>query len=329
MNAFTNILLSFILSTFLSYETCSQVWVYKGEPFPLEGIPYYYTDLPYEFRIAPIVKQKKIKSYEVKLVYPNEKHYSGYVEFKNEYDTNGIPLHLKGMNYDKYSTGGYHIDPVFDVDSTYYHIDNTGKLDTIIRFYHSGRLDTSTYAYNSEELYVGPNKVFLDSMNFNWPIKYDKKGRMIKKGKLEFFFIGDRISKVIELNDIGKQFLKALYKYDEKNFTCKYYEKHGKNTVLKEIVYCDNNWKSVIRYTYYRGYRRKGHFEGANYKYYEYYTDGKLKTIYQKDIKGNILTSEIIREFKYNSRCDNIEETTFDKFGNLINKYIFIYEYYE
>lgn len=216
MNTFTKILLSFILSTFLSYETYSQVLVYKGEPFPLEGIPYYYTDLPYEFSIAPIVRQKKIKSYEVKLVYPNEKHYSGYVEFKNEYDTNGIPLHLKGMNYDKYSTGGYHTDPVFDVDSTYYHLDITGKLDTIIRFYHTGRLDTSTYAYNSEGLYVGPNKVILDSMNFNWPIKYDEKGRMIKKGNLEFIFENDRISAVYQDNDNGDKFLKYMYIFDDK-----------------------------------------------------------------------------------------------------------------
>lgn len=319
---------SLLLSICIQVNYC-QVWDYKGEPIPLEYINYYYTDLPYEFRIAPLVKKKKIKSYEVKLVYPIKKHYSGYLEYKNEYDTNGIPLHLKGMNYDKYSTGGHHFDAVFNVDSTYYHINNSGKLEMIIRYYQTGRIDTSTFVYDSKGLYIGSRTDLNDSLNYKWPIKYDEKGRMIKKGNLEFLFNGDRISKVTELNDIGKQFLKALYKYDEKNSTCKYFEKHGKDTVLKEIIYCDNNWKSVIRYDYYIGYRRKGHYKGANYRYYEYYSDGKLKTIYQKDIKGNILTNEIIREFKYNSRGDNIEETTFDKFGNLIDKFIFIYEYYE
>lgn len=306
----------------------SQVWVYKGEPIPLEYISYYYTDLPYEFRIAPLVKEKKINSYEVKLVYPNEKHYSGYVEFKNEYDTNGIPLHLKGMNYDKYSTGGHHFDAVFNVDSTYYHINNSGKLEMIIRYYQTGRIDTSTFAYNSKGLYIGPHKYILDSMNFNWPIIYDEKGRMIKKGNIEFIFKNNRISEVIQDNDNGDKFLKYKYIFDDKKKVCKSYEIR-RDTVLKEIIYCDDDWKSVVRYDYYRGSRRKGHYKGANYRYYEYYSDGKLKTIYQKDIKGNILTSEIIREFKYNTRGDNIEETTFDKFGNLIDKYIFIYEYYE
>lgn len=316
-----------ITITFYINITYSQVWVYKGEPFPLEGIPSYYTDLPDEFRIAPLVKQKKIKSYEVKLVYPNEKHYSGYVQFKNEYDTNGIPLQFKGMNYEKYGTGGYHFDPVYNVDSTYYHIDSTGKLDTIIRFYHTGRLDTSTFAYDSKGFYTGPKGEISDSMNYNWPIRYDEKGRIIKKGMIEFIYNIDRISKIIEVNDIGEKFLNDLYSYDEKNHICKNYQ--GIDTVLKEKIYCDDNWKAIIKYEYKNGFKIHNRFYGTIYSYFEYYPDEKLKTIYQKEIKGNVLTSETTREFKYNSRGDKVEETTYDKFGNFIDKYIFIYEYYD
>lgn len=329
MNSLLRLLFSILLLFICNQTNNSQVWVYSGEPIPLEYIKYYYTSLPHEFRIAPMVKQKNIKSYEVKLVYSNEKHYSGYVEFKNEYDTNGIPLHLKGMNYDKYSTGGHHFDAVFNVDSTYYQINNSGKLETIIRFYQTGRIDTSTFAYNSKGLYIGPKANIIDSLNYVWPIKYDEKGRIIKKGIIEFIFNKDRISEVVETNDAGHRFSKALYIYDDKNYICKYYKTNQRDTVLEEKIYCDNNWKAVIRYTYKNSFKLHSRFYSTEYRYYEYYSDGKLKTISQKDIKGNVLASEIFREFKYNSRGDNIEETTFDKFGNLIEKYIFIYEYYE
>ncbi len=321
------------MNTFIKFIFISLIFLFifdflysQNEIIPYFDIPSYYTDLPSEFREAPFYKLKKIKYYEVRKIYSDEGLGSGYLEERNFYDTNGIPLSKIGMNYERYSTGGHHFDPIFDVDSTFYNINRNGHLDSMVLYYHSGYISSDVFLYDIAGLCIKSKHYSVDSLIRTIDYVYDQKGRLINKGNVEFLFDNDRIIEIAEYNENNYRNVFYEYIYDNKSFTCEVYNTKGMKDKLINRIYFNDKWKQLVKYKINENYDRGKEITRTSFSYDH---DGKINKIFVSKTENNIFTDSWEYEIVFDSKGNRIEEYLYDRYGNLLSKYKFIYEFYQ